>query len=194
MADLSAYILAGGRSSRMGRDKAFLDWHGESLLARALKLARTVTRKVCIVGQRQKFGAFAPIIEDIYTGQGPLGGIHAALTDSDSHLNLVLAVDTPLVTPEFLAYLVAQAEASGAVVTAPRVYEKTQPLCTVYRRAFAEVAAASLHAGRNKIEPLFASVTQRIIDEAELGRLAFDPRMFDNLNTPEEWEKAQSGS
>lgn len=189
--ECGVFVLAGGRSSRMGRDKAFLEWHGQTLLQRALELARSVAEDVRIVGLREKFANFAPVVEDIYAGRGPLGGIHAALTTSSSELNLVIAIDTPLLAPEFLRYLIEQAESAGTVVTAPRVRGKTQPLCAVYRREFAAIAAAALEAGNNKIEPLFASVTQRIIDEPELAKLAFDPEMFDNLNTPEEWQRAR---
>ncbi len=205
MADISAFVLAGGRSSRMGRDKAFLEWRGRTLLEQALELARTVTERVSIVGQREKFAAYAAVVEDVYPGQGPLAGIHAALISSSSELNLMLAVDTPLVTPEFLEYLVTQAdiqsrsdddepgaaEGGRPYVFLPRVGGRLQPLCAAYRREFAEIAAQALQAGRNKIEPLLVSLPQRIIEEEELRRLAFDPRMFENLNTRAEWEKMQ---
>jgi molybdopterin-guanine dinucleotide biosynthesis protein A len=215
MSDVSAFVLAGGSSSRMGRDKAFLEWRGQTLLERVLALARTVSGRASIAGQREKFAAFAPVVEDVFPGQGPLAGIHAALSSSPSDLNLILAVDTPLVTPEFLAYLVAEsnkhqvvsteepsAAGGGAptqysvpstqclpIVTAPRMNGKIQPLCAVYRKEFAPIAEVALRAGRNKIEPLFDGVARRVIEEEELRRLDFDARMFDNLNTPEEWEK-----
>ena len=174
----------------MGADKAFLRVGGENLLERALTLARSVTPQVSIVGQREKFAAFAPVVQDSYAERGPLAGIHAALSSSKSQLNLVLAVDTPLIAPEFLRYLVEQAEHNHAVVTAPRVRDHNQPLCAVYRPAFAQVAEASLRQGRNRIDPLFAEVTSRILGPDEIQRLAFDPGMFDNLNTPEDWERA----
>ena len=69
---LSAFILAGGRSSRMGSDKVFASLGGRSLLARALELARSVTSDVRIVGSAEKFATFAPVIEDVFTDCGPL--------------------------------------------------------------------------------------------------------------------------
>ena len=174
----------------MGTDKALLRVGGETLLERALALARGVTPMVSIVGQREKFAVFGPVVEDAYTERGPLAGIHAALSSSKSELNLMLAVDTPFLTPQFLRYLVEQAAQCTAVVTAPRVREHNQPLCAVYRPAFAQVAEASLRQGRNRIDPLFAEVTTRILGSDEIQRLAFDPGMFDNLNTPEDWERA----
>ena len=190
--DLTAFVLAGGQSSRMGADKAFVEFHGKTLLARALALARSVTPEVLIVGERARFAAFAPVVEDIYPDHGPLGGIHAALTASASELNLVLAVDTPLLTPALLRFLVAQARACSAVATVPRVAGGYQPLCAVYRREFRETAEAALREKRNKIDPLFAAVAARVVEEAELEKFEFPPEMFDNLNSREDLERAAS--
>jgi molybdopterin-guanine dinucleotide biosynthesis protein A len=232
MGDLAAFVIAGGQSSRMGRDKAFLTLGGSTLLERALAVARCVSPEVTIVGQREKFAAYGSVIEDVYRGQGPLAGIHAALSGSAFELNLMIGVDTPFLDPKFVHYLVQQARTSAATVTVPvtsagiphpfdklragsvsplrqrsgqappretRVGQphgnkkqtgQAQPLCAVYRREFAAVAEKALRQGRNPIVPLFAGVTTREIGDAEMQELAFDPRMFDNLNTPEEWDQA----
>ena len=92
-----------------------------------------------------------------------------------SELNLMLAVDLPLLKKEFLLYLVATARASGAIVTVPRVEGRWQPLCAVYRPAFAAVARESLQAGKNKIDPLFAKVQIRALEEKELSSADFQP-------------------
>jgi molybdopterin-guanine dinucleotide biosynthesis protein A len=190
MSEIAAFVLAGGRSSRMGRDKAFLELQGRTLLERALVIARSISDEVSIVGQREKFAAFAPVIEDLYPGQGPLAGIHAALTASRSELNFIIALDTPFLDLKFAQYLVEQARQSDATVTVPRVARQAQPLCAVYRREFAAVAEEALRLGKNNIVPLFAAVSTREINDAELRNLAFDRHMFDNLNTPEEWDQA----
>ena len=187
---MSAFILAGGKSSRMGRDKAALSLDGRTLLQRALELARTVSEQVRVVGARETYGSQA--IEDVFQDRGPLAGIHAALTASASELNLVLSVDTPFVTPEFLRFLAEEAARTGTTVTVPYVEERFQPLCAVYRTEFQPLAERALRAGRNKIDPLFCHTTVRRVDEAEMMRLAFDPRMFDNLNTPEDFARAQN--
>ncbi len=239
---IAAFIIAGGQSSRMGRDKAVLELGGKTLVARAVMLARTVSDEVGIVGPRGRIAelrnrvtaelnnpaelpncrtAELKIVEDIFPGQGPLAGIHAALVSSSAELNLMLGVDSPFVEPRFLRYLVQEAEASEAVVTVPVVGSRlavigkrqtkfdsdthqtesrepktenpvvSQPLCAVYRREFAAVAEEALRARRNNIVPLFAKIATREIGPEELHKLAFDPEMFENLNTPEEWEKAQ---
>lgn len=168
----------------MGRDKASLQLKGCSLLDRALSLARDLTPEVKIVGPGRD-------IEDQYPGSGPLAGIHAALRSSSTDLNLVLAVDTPFLTVELLRFLVAEAERTSAVVTVPRVGGRLHPLCAIYRRCFAETAERALAAGQNKIDPLFLQGPTRIVGEEELRQVDFDSRMFDNLNTPEDWQRAR---
>lgn len=184
--DLAAFVLAGGKSSRMGRDKAFLQLGNETLLARSLKLASAVSERVRIVGDPKKLAGFAPVIEDIHRDCGPLGGIHAALSSTAAELNLMLAVDLPFLEPAFLGYLTAEAKKCDAVVTVPRAGGGFQPLCAVYRREFAALAEEALRSQRNKIDVLFGRIKPRIIDEQELTRAGFSPEMFRNLNTPED--------
>jgi molybdopterin-guanine dinucleotide biosynthesis protein A len=193
MSDVTAFVLAGGKSTRMGADKAFLQWENETLLDRALRLAGAVAEEVRIVGDAKRFSRPASaVIADVYRDRGPLGGIHAALSSTASELNLMLAVDLPLMKPEFLAYLIAQARESGAIVTVPRAGGGFQPLCAVYRREFAGTAEDSLQAGKNKIDPLFAKVRARVIEQGELVRAGFSAEMFRNVNTPEDLEQVRA--
>lgn len=189
--DLTAFILAGGNSTRMGTDKAFVMLDGRSLLARALDVCRTITGEVRIVGDRQKFAPFADVVEDVFPGCGPLAGIHAALRASGTDLNLVLAVDLPFVSPALLHFLMGQAREGGAIVTLPRAGKGWQPLCAVYRRAFADAAETALRAGRYKVDTLFDSALTRAIGEEELRSAGFSPEVFRNLNTPEELADAR---
>jgi molybdenum cofactor guanylyltransferase len=187
--DVTVFILAGGMSTRMGTDKAFVDYAGRTLLARALDLARSVAFDVRIAGSKEKFAAFAPVVEDIIRDCGPLGGIHAALQASPTELNLVLAVDVPFVSWAFLQYLIKQARgASEAAVVVPRGEEGWQPLCAIYRREFGGVAERALRTGRNKIDRLFDEVQTRVVEQEELEGAGFSPAIFRNLNTPDELE------
>ncbi len=174
----------------MGEDKAQLKLHGKTLLQIAVENAQSVVAKVEIVGARRSFGTNA--IEDIFPDCGPLGGIHAALTHSSSDLNLILAVDLPSVEARFLNFLLEQARASSAVVTLARTNDGLQPLCAVYHRSFGKVAEKALRERRYKIDALFPSVKTRIIEDSELRRFAFDPAMFQNLNTRAEYERAKA--
>lgn len=185
--DVSAFILAGGKSTRMGKDKALVALHGRTLLERALELACSVTSDVRIVGSREKFAAFAPVVEDVFRNCGPLGGIHAALQASASDLNVMLAVDTPFLTPSFLHYLIDRArETSDAEITVPHTTDGWQPLCAVYRREFMIEAEKALRAGKYKIDPLFSVVRTRVIEQEELESAGFRDDLFRNLNTPED--------
>ncbi len=191
-ADVAVFILAGGESTRMGTDKAFVDYEGRTLLARALDLARSVTADVRIVGSREKFAPFAPVVEDVFRDCGPLGGIHAALRASGSELNVILAVDTPFVSWALLQYLVGQARSlPEATVVVPRGDGGWQPLCAIYRREFAEAAEKALRAGQSRIDCLFDEVRIRVINLEELEAAGFSPAIFRNLNTPEELEAEQ---
>ncbi len=190
--EVTAFVLAGGKSSRMGSDKAFLQLGDENLLSRAIKLAGAVAKEVRIVGHARTFAGFGEVVEDVYRDRGPLGGIHAALSSSANEWNLMLAVDLPFVQPEFLRYLLQRARESNATVTVPRAGGGLQPLCAVYRDSFAKLAEAALRDGKNKIDLLFEKVATCVIEEDELERGGFSGKMFRNLNTPEEWEKAKA--
>ncbi len=190
-ADVTAFVLAGGKSTRMGVDKAFVILDGRTLLARTLELARSVTVDVRIVGDPAKFAPFGPVIEDVFRGCGPLAGIHAALRASQTDLNLILAVDVPLISPALLQYLITRARTSAtATVTIVRANGGWQPLCAVYRREFADAAEEALNAGRYKIDALFATQQMHAIEEDELKTAGFSSNMFRNLNTQEELAKA----
>lgn len=191
MKSMAAYIVAGGQSSRMGADKAFLDLAGKPLIVRAVQLAGQTVPEVKIVGDARKFAAFGPVIEDVYRDRGPLGGIHAALTNSEAEWNLMLAVDLPFVPAQFLKYLLARAESSASTVIVPSVGRYFQPLCAVYRKAFVSAAEHALSEGKNKIDQLFAEVSLCAVSEEDMTANGFDASIFRNLNTPEEWQAAK---
>jgi molybdopterin-guanine dinucleotide biosynthesis protein A len=190
--NVTAFILAGGKSTRMGADKAFVALDGRSLLERALESTRSVTPNVHIVGDPAKFAAFAPIVEDVFPGCGPLGGIHAALRGSKTELNLMLAVDVPFVSTALLQYLIGRAhDSASATVTVAKTGGRWQPLCAVYRREFADAAEKALQAGTFRIDALFEAARRQLITEEELKAAGFCPEMFRNLNTREELEAAR---
>lgn len=183
----AGFLLAGGKSSRMGTDKAFLNFDGRTLLECALSVLDTVCDRVTIGGDPTKFAEYKSrtVIADIFPGCGPLGGIHSALVNSDAELNLMLAVDMPYVTAELLSFIFAAAR-HAAVVTVPRVSEGLQPLCAIYRREFAVAAERALRGGKYKIDALFSEVSTHVIEEGELLAAGFSKRTFFNLNTPQD--------
>ena len=188
---VSGFVLAGGKSSRMGQDKASMQFGGRTLLTHALQLVMSAAGSAQIVGSAAKLAAFGPVIEDMYPGQGPLAGIHAALAGTRAELNLIVAVDMPFLEPELLSYLVAQARRTTALVVVPAAGGGLQPLCAVYRQALAGIAERSLRAGENKIDKLFSQVETRVIELEDLERNGFTEGMFRNLNTAQDWQEAK---
>jgi molybdopterin-guanine dinucleotide biosynthesis protein A len=187
LTEIAAFILAGGKSTRMGADKAFIALDSRTLLARALDLARSVTADVWIVGDPAKFAPFGPVVRDVFEECGPLAGIHAALQASRANLNVILAIDVPFASLALFQYLITRAmDSADTTVTIPRVEGRLQPLCGIYRREFANFAESALKQGSCKIDAVFAKVSMRIIEEEELRNVGFSSRIFRNLNTRED--------
>src|ERR1044072_5912258 len=110
----SGFVLAGGRSSRMGRDKALLEYQGMRLIGRVAAAVKGAAGAVAVIGDPAKYRDFGCSVHpDIFTGCGPLAGIHAALTVTQADWNLVVACDMPDVDASFLRELLDKAEAAG---------------------------------------------------------------------------------
>jgi len=185
----AAYLLAGGKSTRMGQNKAFIDFRGETLLIRALHTLGEACGQVTIIGDPATFAPHAAI-RDIFPNCGPLAGIHTALTNSQSDLNLMLAVDMPFVTAALVKFLLDKSAETTAVVTVPRTSRGLQPLCAVYRRAFAPIAEKAIRAGNYRIDASFANLEPQIITQQELAAAGFAEENFFNVNTPEDRQSA----
>jgi molybdopterin-guanine dinucleotide biosynthesis protein A len=196
-ADVSAFVLTGGKSERMGNDKALLRLpSGNTLLEHALAVASAVAGEVGIVGPRQRYGTYAwagEIVEDVFAERGPLGGIHAALSASQTDWNVLLAVDLPLVSADLLLWMLKMARSAGKEVTAASVAGGLHPLCGVYRKRFKGRAEQGLQEGRNKVAANFDAASLRILTEEEVRSAGFSPEMFVNVNTPEEFQKLTAG-
>ncbi len=142
------FVLAGGRSTRMGQDKALLSVDGRSLLDHALDKLRALPLAGAprIAAARSDLSAHAPVIADRRPGCGPLSGIEAALAASARPLNVFLPVDLPLLPPQFLLWMLQRAALTGALVTVPRINGLPQPLCAVYHRDLLDhLGAAHAH-------------------------------------------------
>ena len=134
--NFSAVILAGGKSSRMNRDKAFLEIDGRTLLARQIELAHHVgAMEIFVSGRAGKdYSAFnCPVLEDKFQNAGPLAGIERALDAASTLLVLVLAVDLPDLTGDLIRTISSHCgEKTGAI---PRINGKTEPLAAFYPKA-----------------------------------------------------------
>jgi molybdopterin-guanine dinucleotide biosynthesis protein A len=178
----AGFLLAGGRSSRMGRDKSLLILENETLAARSLRKLRAVCADVAIAGGAPELASLGRIIPDTHPGCGPLGGIVSALEQSASEWNLFLAVDMPFVPVKVLQSLLASP--AGMVVLA-EAEGKMQPLCGVYSRLALSCMRAELEAGRYKVKDAVAAT-------GALRLMRFEKLdWFRNLNTPEDFLLAQ---
>jgi molybdopterin-guanine dinucleotide biosynthesis protein A len=186
------FVLAGGLSSRMGRDMALLRLDGAPLVGIAVGKLRAAGLGARIVGVRPDLAGYAPVVEDLRPGCGPLGGIEAALAASESELNVFIPVDLPLLPADFLQWMVDRASVSGAGVTVPRVLGRAQPLCCVIRREMVALIGRALDAGQHKVMPALASGSVDLFDVEALAPIQrgwpVEPihRWFQNLNFPED--------
>jgi molybdenum cofactor guanylyltransferase len=187
---VTGIILAGGKSRRMGQDKAFLPFGKGMLIERVIEVIQQVTADVILITntpeQYQRFGL--PMFSDVIPEAGSLGGIYTGLVSAKTPYSLCLACDMPFVKPGFLRFLYDTAAEADVVI--PRNAEDFQPLCAVYSHACREPIRQKIDAGRLKITGFFDQVSVRVIEGGLLAR--YDPHdvMFFNANTPEEYERA----
>ena len=191
--DCGGFILAGGRSSRMGREKAFLEICGEPLVVRAARLAGAVCAFVTIVGPPENLAPLGlPAIADEQPHLGPLGGILTALAHAGTDWNLILACDLPFLTAGWLRYLVSRARASRSRVVLPVSAAGPEPLCAVYHRDALGEIRAQVARGVLKVTQALEGIAIERISPEEI--VPFDPRgvLFQNLNTLEDYERARA--
>lgn len=187
------FVLAGGKSRRMGQDKALLPFGGRPLVLCTAELVEQVCGNVTLVGDPAKHAAWGfPAIADVFPDRGPLGGIHAALAHSDARWTLVIGCDMPYLSPEFLELLLRIARETEAEAVVPKSEEfGYEPLCAVYARACLAPIEQALQEGRRKISDVFGQLRLRVVPSAEWK--PFDPegQLFQNLNTREDYERAR---
>jgi molybdopterin-guanine dinucleotide biosynthesis protein A len=188
----AAAIVAGGFARRLdGRDKTALAIGGRSILERQLAAIRPLTDQIFVVANDpDRFaGTGLPVFEDLVPGTGALGGIHTALSVATTDRVLVVACDLPFLTGRFLAYLTSVGP--DADVTIPRPRHGYQPLCAVYGRACLDPLRRRLAGGTLRAQDLTADVRTRELGPDELAPFDLDGVLFFNVNTPEDYRRAQ---
>lgn len=191
---VGGFILTGGHSRRMGRDKALLELEGRPLVLRTADLLRPLVADVVLVGAPERYRHLGlPVLADCLAERGPLAGIVTALAATQLDWNLIVACDLPHLETRFLEFLLQQACAGDTEVDAvvPRTGALWQPLCAAYHRRCREAFEEVLRAGESKITAALDRVRVRAIPSAELERFAFDARIFKNMNTPAELAEAR---
>lgn len=186
MADVTALILAGGKSSRMGQDKPLLRLGGQTMLERACAFGRALGCPVLVAGGREDHFAQLPpgcrAVPDETPGLGPLGGLCAGLAAMETELALVWAVDMPFLSERAAARLLGAIGDADACAFAPD--GRVEPLFALYHRRCLAPARAQLARGEPRLRELLRAVPCTLLAPE-------DEALFVNLNTPAEFAQAR---
>jgi molybdenum cofactor guanylyltransferase len=208
--NVEAFLLAGGKSSRMGRDKALLELSGAPMIQRTADLLTALATKTTLVISARQFGGTnnandtnpysnfgLPTLTDSWPSLGPLGGITTALANAQSKWCLILACDMPFLTKEWLAFLLShsrqlETEAPRQFdVIIPETTRGLEPLCAIYRASCAPILATALNRGVRKVTDAIAVLSMNRIAENEWRQFSPDGNLFGNLNTWQDYLEAQ---
>ena len=181
---LTVAIQAGGKSTRMGRDKSFVPFQGRPMIEVVRDHVAGLGDELLLITNDPEPYAYLGLTtySDIFVDHGPLGGIHSALVNARSPHVLMVACDMPWLNRDLLAYLADLRDTADVIV--PRWQKYPEPLHAVYSKACLEPVEKQIEAGNLKITRFYNDVTIRFIDREEIMR--FDPqgRSFTNVNRP----------
>lgn len=181
----SGFILAGGKSNRMGTDKALLEVHSEPLLGRMKKLIYPFCNQVFISGSNPKYSGFdAPLIPDVFSECGPISGLYSCLKFSSSGWNLIVSVDSPFVNEELFSFLISNATDCDCVI--PQHESGVEPLIGIYHKKSIPVIEEMIHAGEFKLMNLLTKLNTKYLDCNPL--ILKYPRLFFNINRLEDFQ------
>jgi molybdenum cofactor guanylyltransferase len=203
--EAAGFVLAGGRSSRMGRDKALVRLAGRPLIEHALGILRNAGLSTAIAGGQPALAAFAPLIEEAHSGEGPLSGICAALASTSARWAVFLPVDLPLPPASLLGYLLRHAGLTGSPVTVASVNGFVETFPAVLDPSIAPLLERELVSGGRGCLKAFQAVTATLgqpltVLPVELllqaGQVAHPKslpasRWFLNLNTQDDLLRAE---
>ncbi|MBN1986365.1 MAG: molybdenum cofactor guanylyltransferase [Prolixibacteraceae bacterium] len=178
---ITGIILAGGKSQRMGTDKALLEVDGQTLLSRAVGFCQLFCNEVLISSnyEAHKVEGIQPIPDET-KNCGPMGGIYSCLKHSKNEWNFVLSVDAPFVEVEFVRFLISHAGNFDAVV--PFHQKGKEPLVALYHKNAIAAMLQQLSSGEYKMHFLLEKITTRFVDSQSWVEKF--PRLFYNLNSP----------
>lgn len=177
----AGFVLVGGRSSRMGRDKALLQWNSEFLVQHVAAKVACVAGTVALVGGPERYSQLGyRCLPDLRPGHlGPLAGIEAALDSRGAEFNLIVACDMPSIKIEWLHRLLGTALETGALCVATRdTTGALHPLCAVYRTGCLTKVQDAFSAGQLKLLQLLKELNAQFVEI---------PGILWNMNTAAEW-------
>jgi molybdopterin-guanine dinucleotide biosynthesis protein A len=191
MFDVEGFILVGGASRRMGRDKAQLVLGGRTFVQRIADELSAIASLVSLVGAPQTSWPFKNV-PDVHPQWGALGGIHAALTAVQTEWAIIVACDLPFVTTELFRRLISMANDTVDAIVPVQTDGRPQPVCALYRRICLPEIDELVDAGEHMPRALLANVRTRYLEFAELSDLDGANNFFFNVNTPKDLQKAEA--
>ncbi len=185
---MAGIVLAGGKSARMGEDKARLPYVGTTLLAHVIETLRLLTPSIVVVMDQAGKYALPPDVQvavDLFPNAGPLGGLVTGLTAVEDGYHFVVACDMPHLHPALLSLLYEAADGFDAAV--PEVEGRCEPLCAVYHRRCVDRLRDALERGERAVHRALRSLAVNRVGEETLRRADPDLRSLQNLNTPADY-------
>ena len=190
---VAGFVTAGGRSSRMGRDKAWLPVGGRPMIERAIDALRAVSESVSIIANGDEYLRLGlPVIKDSNPGIGPIEAIRTALANSQTPSAVLLGCDLPFVSAELLSFIVGLSDPKDGYEAVVPVGKdsRLEPLCAVYSTSALASVEGMVERGDRKVSLLFERVRTRFVPFEEIEHLAGSALFFENINTPQEYEMA----
>jgi Molybdopterin-guanine dinucleotide biosynthesis protein A len=181
---ISGFILAGGKSSRMGTDKAMLSFRGKPLLKHICDLIEPFCCEIIICGSKMEYESFGlKMLPDLYTNIGPISGIYSALNYSRTEWTLIVSVDTPMINRELLEFLISNKESFDSVV--PSHNAGFEPLIALYNRSALSSVKEMIDTENYRIADLLSRIN---INELDCNDLVDKfPKLFLNLNRMDDY-------
>ena len=189
---MTGIILAGGKNSRMGIDKAFIKINGSRMIDKTMDIYRRLFSEILIVtNDPLSYLEFthASIVTDIYKGKGPLGGIYTGLFYARNPYSFVSACDMPYLNRDFIEYLARLSGKHDVIV--PKLTEGYQPLHAIYSRNCLPSIKRLLILDKLKITGFYRDMRVLEVSGGQILPFNKDNRIFQNLNTPEDVEKTK---
>src|SRR3990172_12713979 len=188
--EVTGIILAGGKSRRMGRNKALLDFGGRSIIEHTVDLFKSIFPEVILVTNTPEEYANLgiKIVTDIFPGKGSLGGIYTGLFHSSHDYSFIASCDMPFLKRELIEFLIGLKDGYDVVV--PRLKDGHEPLHAVYSKRCLKPIKSMINKGDLRIIGFYPEVKVREVSEEELAPFNPEPSSFMNINTPEDYETA----
>ena len=185
----SLVVLAGGRSSRMGRDKAFLKLSGRPIIEHIITKLKPLFENIIIVAndKRRYRGLGIAVYEDIIPKRGPLSGIHSGLLNTKTYYNFVVACDMPYMNIKLAKYLLSRLQ-DGCDVIACKIRGRYEPLFAIYGKGCLGAIEEQLSSADTKITRFFSKVKVNTITHKEAEKIDTELRSFRNINTIGEYK------